>query len=507
MSPPILHIQPETSADPNLYRFGLRGIIDVDAIPALEPLYDLPAGARVELDFAAVRRVNSMGLAQLLKLFEHWEANRVAIRIDHANRMTAMLFKMTGLDRFLDVADVTKPATAEPAGEKPAPERVRVRLRGIIDIDAIAILEPLYKLPDQTEVDLDFAEVQRVNSMGLAQLLKLFEHWRAKRIAIRVSNVGRMTAMLFKMTGLERFLAADAAPPPALAVNAGLAVESSPRAAPSVSAKPAAIQPARAAPPPLPEPAAPGARALAWQVHMQSNQQLNGWYFLNTHLQRRLGLAARLEIADNLLGAREETAATPDLVFTKPFDAVRLITRRGYRPLARPSDQSDEVAILARAEDGRVGLAEFTGGRIAATSPDTFVYLLGRYLLDESGLESGAMRYQFPGHEIKSVQMLLRGEADLLFMHGESYRRLSGMTRRMVRELDHSEAGFAFQLWCLSPERLELAEPLRDFLIGMGKDEQGRKLLADLGYTDWVEPIPEDIAMLERIYMLYGGGD
>lgn len=89
-------------------------------------------------------------------------------------------------------------------------------------------------------------------------------------------------------------------------------------------------------------------------------------------------------------------------------------------------------------------------------------------------------------------------------MHSESFQRLSGMTRRLLRELDHSEAQFAFHLWCLAPQRADLADPLRELLLTMQDQEQGRKVLAELGYTGWMEPVPEDIAMLERIYTLYG---
>jgi anti-anti-sigma regulatory factor len=504
MSPSTLHIQPESSANPYQYGFRLQGIIDVDAIPVLESLYALPAEAEVELDFAAVQRVNSMGLAQLLKLFEHWQSNRIGIRVSHANRMTGMLFRMSGLDRFLAAHNAPEAAAnGGSASQNPAPPH-RVRLQGVIDIDAIPVLEPLYGLPPKTAVELDFAEVQRVNSMGLAQLLKLFEHWQAHDVAIRVSNANRMIGMLFKMTGLDRFLTAQDVPQAAaIAVNGG--------PAPEFSARTASKPVAPAAPPARPETArtapAPGTQALNWQVHMQSNQQLNGWYFLNTHLQRRLSLAAHLDIADNLLGSREPSAALPDLVFTKPFDAMQLISRHGFRPLARPSNQSDEVTILARADDTRESLEAFAGSRVAATSPDNFVYLLGRYLLDENKLASGSMQYLFAGHEIKAVQMLLKGEADLLFMHSESYQRLSGMTRRLVRELDRSEAQFAFHLWCLAPQRAELAGPLRDFLLSMEGDEPGRKVLAELGCTAWVEPAQEDIDMLERIFTLYGGAD
>lgn len=381
----------------------------------------------------------------------------------------------------------------------PDPARQVFLLQGIVDVDAIPVLEPLYAVPARTEVELDFAGVRRVNSMGLAQLLKLFEHWQASHIRIRVSHANRMTAMLFRMTGLDRFLTEEAPARAAVAVNAGPVRE--PR-----SIRPAA--PARPLfPPPQAGPTAFGgaARPLDWQVSMQSSQQMNGWYFLNTHLQRRLSLTARLGFADNLLGSREAATVLPELAYARPFDAIQLIARQGYRPLARPSNQSDEVTLLARADDPRVELAEFAGGRVAAANRDSFVYLLGRYLLDDGGVASEAMEYLFPGHEIKAVQMLLKGEADLVFMHSENYQHLSGMARRLLRELDRSEAQFAFHLWCLSPRRSELAWPLRDYLLSMESDEPGRQILAELGCASWVEPAAEDIALLERIFTRYGG--
>jgi anti-anti-sigma regulatory factor len=384
-------------------------------------------------------------------------------------------------------------------------DRYRFLLQGVVDVNAIPVLEPLYALPSSSEAELDFAGVQRVNSMGLAQLLKLFEHWQSNDIRIRISRANRMTAMLFRMTGLDRFLAAESPAQTAVAVNGGQVRESI-RAMPTPPPRPASA-PVRPAPVPAEPPPAAANQPLNWRVHMQSTQQLNGWYFLNTHLQRRLSLTAHLELVDNLLGSREKTAALPDLAFKRPFNAVQLIAGQGFIPLARPENQSDEVTILARADDGRTSLAEFGSSRVAAASRDSFVYLLGRYLLDESGVPSASMQYLFPGHEIKAVQMLLKGEADLLFMHSESYQRLSGMTRRMLKDMDRSEAQFAFHLWCLSPRRAELAEPLRDFLLAMGSDEQGRNVLTELGCAAWVEPAAEDIAMLERIYSLYGAAD
>ena len=45
--------------------------------------------------------------------------------------------------------------------------------------------------------------------MGLSLLLKLFEEWEGKDIKVEVQNPNRMVNMLFKITGLGRFVKGD----------------------------------------------------------------------------------------------------------------------------------------------------------------------------------------------------------------------------------------------------------------------------------------------------------
>jgi ABC-type transporter Mla MlaB component len=77
----MLQIQPQASTQELAQQFTLIGTIDVEAIASLETLYVLPANCVAELDFALVQRVNSMGLAQLLKLFEHWQKQAISIKV------------------------------------------------------------------------------------------------------------------------------------------------------------------------------------------------------------------------------------------------------------------------------------------------------------------------------------------------------------------------------------------------------------------------------------------
>ena len=45
--------------------------------------------------------------------------------------------------------------------------------------------------------------------------------------------------------------------------------------------------------------------------------------------------------------------------------------------------------------------------------------------------------------------MLLKGQADLLFMLKKTYYGLSGMTRKSTRVVDESDTQFAFHLFCI----------------------------------------------------------
>jgi hypothetical protein len=99
--------------------------------------------------------------------------------------------------------------------------------------------------------------------------------------------------------------------------------------------------------------------------------------------------------------------------------------------------------------------------------------------------------------------MLLKGQADVLFMLTETYRGLSGLTKKMLRELDQSETGFAFPLFCVAPHCQELSNALIDVLLDMSRDIQGQQVLTDLGLDGWIKPNKEEIQMLTTLFSRY----
>lgn len=361
----------------------------------------------------------------------------------------------------------------------PNGNKQQFNLIGMVDVEAVAVLETLYDaVPEQHSVELDFSLVQRVNSMGLAQLLKLFEYWQKRKINIHVSNTNRMIGVLFKMTGLTRFLSQeshnqDAVMPELANATANINTQQSKDG------------------------------TLNLWVHAQNSHQMSGWYFFNTYLQRQLDRDIRLELVHGAINEQHKPMEDMDIVFTRPFEATRLLMENRFQPMMCPIEQADEVTLLVRADDTRQKISEFQAAKVITASPDNFVYLLGRFLLETDPNTATHLEYIFSGHDIKALQMLLKGNADILFMQTETYNGLSSLTKKMVRVLDQSETAFTFHLFCAAPHRTDIGLAISEVLLNMGQDSQGRQILADLGMEGWCKPKQDEINMLAMLYHRY----
>lgn len=366
---------------------------------------------------------------------------------------------------------------------------------GSIDAHSGSVLEGLAQLPENSLISLDFRQVERVNSMGLSLLLKLFEQWEKRGIRVEVSNLNRMVGMLFKITGLGRFVKAHGSPDLPDRRHADVPEKAIPD-----RRQPEIVLATQAQPSATEEAASPRHHGrLNFIASMQTGAQLSGWYLLNTYLQRRLQHAIHLE---QLPAGHDITTQNVDLLFAKPFEACAMVARQGYIPLLRPVGEADEVVIIMRADDGRA-LSELASPQVVTASQGSFVYLLGRFLCDENGLDSSGFQYAFAGNEIKALQMLLKGQADLLFMLKKTYYGLSGMTRKSTRVVDESDTQIAFHLFCIHNRVAELREPLVNVLTGMGTDEAGRGVLKDIQIEGWCAPDEGEMRMLLDIFQRY----
>lgn len=352
---------------------------------------------------------------------------------------------------------------------------------GSIDASSAAVLDTLSNIPAESHVLLDFSRVERVNSMGLSLLLKLFEQWEGNRIRVEVQHLNRMVNMLFKITGLGRFVLTDGQTGDAASGTSVVNPEPprhSEHDASQTSAKIASDK-------------------LNFVASLQSGQQLTGWYLLNTYLQRRLTRAIHFDQSVDT-----PDPSTTDLLFAKPFEACLMINQHGFIPLMRPIAEVDEVVILTRADDNR-SLSDYEGVIVGTATEDSFVYLLGRFLCDESGIDSSKFTFDFSGNEIKALQSLIRKKCDLLFMLKKTYEGLSSFSHNNVRKLDESVTDFACHLFCVAPHLKAESQALVDVLMAMENDEQGKEILKDIQIQGWTKSEAGELKMLQMVYDRY----
>jgi ABC-type phosphate/phosphonate transport system substrate-binding protein len=168
----------------------------------------------------------------------------------------------------------------------------------------------------------------------------------------------------------------------------------------------------------------------------------------------------------------------------------------------RPIAGVDEVVILTRADDSR-SLSEFQGATVGTANEGSFVYLLGRFLCDENGMDSSKFTFDFAGNEIKALQTLLRKKCDLLFMLKQTYEGLSSFSRSNVRKLDESVTDFAYHFFCISPHLKTEGQLLIDLLADMANDEQGKEILKDIQIQGWSKTETGELQMLQMVYDKY----
>ncbi len=91
-----------------------RGTIDAHAEARFDDLFDTLSTCSLTMDFSQTGRINSMGIALLLRSIKRIKNDKKAeVSVCGLNQINAMLFKMTGI--FM-LAPEIKPARASQSG-------------------------------------------------------------------------------------------------------------------------------------------------------------------------------------------------------------------------------------------------------------------------------------------------------------------------------------------------------------------------------------------------------
>ncbi|MEY4749083.1 MAG: hypothetical protein RIQ60_1297 [Pseudomonadota bacterium] len=221
-------------------------------------------------------------------------------------------------------------------------------------------------------------------------------------------------------------------------------------------------------------------------------RNLFGWYVLNTYLQRKLGEAIHFEPAANLLAERQAVLEGDfDLVYANPYSALLYMDRRGFVPVARVKDHSDEVVVV-RARTAAVPDAT-ARVRIASATDKLIVHLLGQALLPDLQIDPAQVDPVYTGTHPQAAQAVLKGEADYGYVFEETWRGMAASTRERLEVVAQSRDGTAFHCFCIGPAWAQRGDVVRSVLLDMNTDPKGRAILADLGFGELQAIGPQDL--------------
>jgi ABC-type phosphate/phosphonate transport system substrate-binding protein len=220
-----------------------------------------------------------------------------------------------------------------------------------------------------------------------------------------------------------------------------------------------------------------------------------GWYRLIQYMTARFNLKIHFEIcldfADFHAGMDQA-----DVVYANPSDAVKLIDRSGFKPLARPADTFDEALVVV-GPDGPLPSLEAINGATVASVENLLPTRIALKMLRSRGLIPASIAHR--DSWLSVVRSVWNGEAPFGILYRDAYNDLSPQGREMIRVLESTDERAAFHMFVARPEiQADLAALLPAF-TDMGSDPEGAAVLGDLGIPKWIAATDDDLVHIREI--------
>jgi phosphonate transport system substrate-binding protein len=214
---------------------------------------------------------------------------------------------------------------------------------------------------------------------------------------------------------------------------------------------------------------------------------LAGWYLLNVHLQRSLGISCVVEAGPNEDDFHHLFGTPSLIVLANAYQTPQGQRQGGWYPVARPVGVYDELLVLARRDPARAGARHPV--RVGCASRHSWVPRAGMETLALQGLLDDDCAITAFGSEAAAIQSLLQGETDLVLLDDRAWSGLGPALRDQLYRVTESRLRRCFSTLCLSPDLAALRAPLLELLSQLPTHPTGEHLLTDLGYPGF-EPVP-----------------
>lgn len=225
---------------------------------------------------------------------------------------------------------------------------------------------------------------------------------------------------------------------------------------------------------------------------------LAGWYLLNVHLQRCLGLTLKVEPGPGDAQFHQLFGQTGMVVLANAYNTLRGIQQAGWLPVARPTQVYEEVLVLARRGIDQPARHPV---RVVCASEQSSLPLLGADTLAQQGLLNDDCQITASGSDLAAIDSLLQGHSDLALLDTRAWSGLGPALRDQLYRVTESHSRRCFSTLCLSPDLAALQDPLLDVLRSLPGHTTGEHLLTDLGYLGFEEVPARALADLREWLM------
>lgn len=221
-------------------------------------------------------------------------------------------------------------------------------------------------------------------------------------------------------------------------------------------------------------------------------RNIEGWHRLARYLSRHLGRQVRFGLSPDFADFHRR-AAEADLAYASPVDALRLIDRHGFTPLARPVGIYDEALIIASPDAPAVAI-EALGGAPLATVEGLPATKLALRMLGARGLTPGPL----VGRDswLSVARAVWGGEAPYGILYRDAYEELSPQGKAMVQVIGTTDERCAFHALCGAPWLGPDAEAVSSALVAMASDGAGKEVLEELRLVGWRAVSADEVAVM-----------
>lgn len=225
-----------------------------------------------------------------------------------------------------------------------------------------------------------------------------------------------------------------------------------------------------------------------------SPERFAGWHLLNTLLQKRSDLTFHLETpASHAEQSKKIADGEVVLIYANPFDAATMIREQGYKAIARPIGKMDEMVIASSAKGDIKSLDDLKKGATIAMADNRDVKLIGMRLLEAVDLGEDDVKFEIVETYQAAARALIQDKAQAAFFIAEVFNSLSNLTKSQLNVLIESNIATISHV-VLAKEGFEHSDKVKEVLLNLHSDDDGKNALKELGMPDGFEAMDEEEA-------------